>query len=83
MLKLLEEVRARVNAGFEMLARDIEAGRRVPAHERPPGLAAAHSGLQALSQRFRFGAADAATAATTANWPRSARRCSSSSWPKS
>jgi MFS family permease len=61
VLQLLEDVRARVNTGFEMLSRDIEAGRRVPAHERPPGLAAAHHGLQALSQRFRFGAAEAAT----------------------
>ncbi len=61
VLQLLEDVRARVNAGFEMLARDIENGRRVPAHERPPGLAAAHSGLQALAQRFRFGNADTAT----------------------
>jgi MFS family permease len=49
-------VRARVNAGFAMLAHDIEAGRRMPAHERPPGLAAAQSGLHALAQRFRFGA---------------------------
>jgi predicted MFS family arabinose efflux permease len=61
VLQLLEDVRARVNAGFEMLSRDIEAGRRVPAHERPPGLATAHSGLQALSQRFRFGNADTTT----------------------
>ncbi len=61
VLKLLEDVRGRVNAGFEMLARDIDNGRRVPAHERPPGLAAAHGGLQALSQRFRFGNADTAT----------------------
>jgi MFS family permease len=59
--QLLEDVRARVNAGFEMLSRDIEQGRRVPAHERPPGLAAAHSGLQALAQRFRFGNAETAT----------------------
>ena len=61
VLQLLEDVRARVNAGFEMLSRDIDNGRRVPAHERPLGLAAAHGGLQALSQRFRFGKADAAT----------------------
>jgi len=61
VLKLLEDVRERVNTGFATLARDIEQGRRVPAHERPPGLAAAHSGLQALSQRFRFGAADSTT----------------------
>jgi predicted MFS family arabinose efflux permease len=61
VLQLLEDVRARVNTGFEMLSRDIDHGRRVPAHERPPGLAAAHHGLQALSQRFRFGSAAPAT----------------------
>jgi MFS family permease len=60
VLRGLDEVRARVNAGFEMLARDIDNGRRVPAHERPPGLAAAQSGLQALAQRFRFGRAETA-----------------------
>jgi predicted MFS family arabinose efflux permease len=60
VLRGLEEVRARVNAGYAALARDIEHGRRVPAHERPPGLAAAQSGLQALSQRCRFGAGDGA-----------------------
>jgi predicted MFS family arabinose efflux permease len=60
VLQLLEDVRARVNAGFAALAHDIEQGRRVPAHERPPGLAAAHLGLQALAQRGRFGPGDAA-----------------------
>jgi predicted MFS family arabinose efflux permease len=61
VLLLLEDVRARVNTGFARLSRDIEDGRRVPAHERPPGLAAAHHGLQALSQRFRFGNTETAT----------------------
>jgi predicted MFS family arabinose efflux permease len=61
VLNLLEDVRERVNSGHAALARDVERGRRVPAHERPPGLAAAHNGLQALSQRFRFGAADPTT----------------------
>ncbi len=63
VLKLLEAVRNRVNSAYEALARDIEAGRRGPAHERPPGLTAAHSGLQALATRFRFGPAEAATKA--------------------
>ncbi len=58
VLQLLEDVRARVNAGYAALARDIEQGRRVPAHERPPGLAAAHAGLLALAQRCRFGSGD-------------------------
>jgi MFS family permease len=58
VVKLLEDVRARVNVGFAALSHDIAQGRRVPAHERPPGLTAAHGGLQALSQRFRFGVAE-------------------------
>jgi MFS family permease len=53
--QLLDTVLARVNAGFDALLRDVEAGRRVPAHERRPGLAAAQAGLQNLSMRFRFG----------------------------
>ncbi len=56
--RLLESLRLKVNSAYEMLARDIEAGRRAPAHERPPGLAAATRGLQNLAQRYRFGAAD-------------------------
>ncbi len=55
VLKLLEAVGARVNAGFLALTRDIEAARRDPAHERKAGLSAAQSGLQDLRQRFRFG----------------------------
>jgi predicted MFS family arabinose efflux permease len=58
VFKLLESVRERVNVGYAVLARDIEAGRRVPAHERPPGLSAAQNGLQALAQRFSFGSGD-------------------------
>jgi MFS family permease len=61
VLRLLEEVRERVNTGYAMLSRDIEQARRVPAHERPPGLAAALNGLPALSQRFRFGTEDVST----------------------
>ncbi|MDP1691262.1 MAG: MFS transporter [Burkholderiaceae bacterium] len=60
VLKLLEGVRARVNSAFARLVHDIEAGRRGPAHERPPGLQAAHEGVQVLSSRYRFGVADAA-----------------------
>ena len=63
LLKLLEAVRARVNSAYEALARDIEIGRRGPAHERPPGLMAAHSGLQSLAQRYRFGVDNGGTRA--------------------
>jgi predicted MFS family arabinose efflux permease len=58
VLLLLDQVRERVNNGFAVLARDIEHGRRLPTHERPPGLAAAQAGLQSLSQRYRFGQGD-------------------------
>ena len=61
VLGLLEAARARVNAAYEALARDIEVGRRCPAHERPPGLTAAHQGLQALARRYRFGVAEPST----------------------
>ena len=56
--RLLERMRLRVNSAYEALARDVEAARRLPAHERPPGLAAAASGLSLLAQRYRFGPAD-------------------------
>jgi predicted MFS family arabinose efflux permease len=58
VLKLLENVRARVNSAYAALVHDIDAGRRGPAHERPPGLTAAHDGLQVLTSRYRFGVAD-------------------------
>ena len=58
VVRLLEAVRARVNAGYQVLAGEIEAGRRGPAHERPPGLAVAHQDLQVLSRRYRFGKED-------------------------
>ena len=61
--KLLEAMRAHVNSAYLALASDIETGRRGPAHERPPGLMAAHTGLQALGTRYRFSAADASTRA--------------------
>jgi MFS family permease len=57
--QLLEQVLARVNAGFAALSKDVEAGRRVPAHERRPGLAAVQAGLVSLAARFRFGEAPA------------------------
>ncbi len=57
--RLLEGLRQRVNSAYGALARDIDAARRAPAHERPPGLAAAASGLGLLAQRYRFGPADA------------------------
>jgi MFS family permease len=52
---LMNGALARVNAAYEALAREIEQGRRVPAHERLPGLAQAYAGLQELGKRFRFG----------------------------
>ena len=55
LIQLMDSTLARVNAGYAALARAVEDGRRVPAHERLPGLAQAQSGLQTLAQRFHFG----------------------------
>ena len=55
LFQLMNGALARVNTAYAALARDIEHGKRVPAHERQPGLAQAQSGLQQLGQRFRFG----------------------------
>ena len=56
--KLIEVLRARVNSAHVALVRDLETLKRSPAHERPPGLAAAQKGLHALGLRFRFGVDD-------------------------
>jgi len=56
LVKLMDGTLARINAAYAALSRDVEDGRRVPAHERHPGLAAAQGGLQALAARFKFGA---------------------------
>lgn len=58
--RMLEAVLERVNRSFEALALDIDGARRCPAHERPPALGAAQSGLQRLAQRWRFGREEAA-----------------------
>jgi MFS family permease len=55
LFQLMNGALGRVNAAYAALARDIENGKRVPAHERQPGLAHAGTGLQQLGQRFRFG----------------------------
>jgi MFS family permease len=55
LLPLLQGTLERVNRAFAALERDIESARRGPAHERPPGLAQAQAGVQALAQRFNFG----------------------------
>src|SRR5262249_38124905 len=55
LFALMNGALARVNAAYAALARDIEQGKRVPAHERQPGLMQANAGLQQLGQRFRFG----------------------------
>ena len=55
LLQSMDATLARVNNAYGALARDLEASRRGPAHERAPGLAAAQAGLQALAQRCRFG----------------------------
>ncbi|MBL8287386.1 MAG: MFS transporter [Rubrivivax sp.] len=57
LLRVLDTVLARLNDAYAALARDLEASRRVPTHERHPGMAQAHRGAADLVQRFRFGRA--------------------------
>ncbi len=56
VMGLLEAVLARVNSAYAALERDVAAGKRGPAHERQPGLAAAQVGMAEMAQRYRFGA---------------------------
>jgi MFS family permease len=55
LVELLRATLARINRAFAELARAVEDGRRVPAHERAPGLGHVQAGLQSLAQRYRFG----------------------------
>lgn len=55
LLRLMDATLERVNGAYAALGRAVDAGRRVPAHERQPGLAKAQAGLQALGERYRFG----------------------------
>ncbi len=59
LLGLMNGTLVRIGAAYAALARDVEDGRRVPAHERQPGLADAHSGLVAMASRYRFASAKA------------------------
>ncbi len=59
LLGLMNGTLSRIGAAYAALARDIEDGRRVPAHERQPGLADAQSGLVAMASRYRFASAKA------------------------
>lgn len=64
VIQRLEATLARVNDGHARLVQEVEAARRGPAHERPPGLVLAQARLQALAQRFRFGSGDSGVAAS-------------------
>jgi MFS family permease len=55
LLQLMDATLARLNAAYAALARDADASRRVPAHERPDGLRAAQAEAAELPRRFRFG----------------------------
>ena len=70
LLDLLASALARVNAGYAALQQDIEGGRYRPAHERPPGLAAAQSGLALLAKRFQFGTEQVAPPVDEAQLPK-------------
>jgi len=61
VIRLLDGTMARVNAAHAALVEEVEAARRAPSHERPPGLAATQARLQTLAARFRFGRASATT----------------------
>jgi MFS family permease len=55
LMQLLQATLARINVAFAALAQAVDDGRRVPAHERAPGLGQAQAGLQSMAQRYRFG----------------------------
>lgn len=55
LLRVLDGVLARLNDAYAALARELDASRRVPTHERHPGMVQAHRGAAELAQRFRFG----------------------------
>ncbi len=63
LLNMMDSTLARINAAYVALARDVAAGRRVPAHERPPGLAAAQAACSGWRSVSRFGEADDSTPA--------------------
>lgn len=55
LMQLLRATLARINQSYAALARAIDDGRRLPAHERPPALGPAQNAVQGLAQRYRFG----------------------------
>lgn len=57
LLTVLDGVLARLNNAHASLAREIEQSRRVPTHERHPGMQQAHQGAAELARRFSFGRA--------------------------
>lgn len=64
VIRLLERTLVRVGKGYQALAHELEAARSAPAHERPPGLAAAQARLQALGGRYKWGSAASPGAST-------------------
>jgi MFS family permease len=54
-VRALEAIRQRVSAGYEALAREVDAARRRPAHERAPALDGVRAGMLALARKYRFG----------------------------
>ena len=61
LLQVLDSTLVRINTAYAALARDVEAGRQAPAHERAAGLPAAQLGVRELGQKFRFGSDDSAS----------------------
>jgi MFS family permease len=62
VLAQLEANLQRVNRAFVGLVQEVDSYRKGPAHERPPGLAAAQMGVRALVQRCKFGEDSSKTA---------------------
>ncbi len=60
LLKLMDSTLVRLNSAYAALAREVEASRRVPAHERHPAMEQAQAESATLTQRFRFGHVDTA-----------------------
>lgn len=58
LLQLMDATLARLNSAYAALARDLDTSRRVPTHERLPGVQAAQTEAANLPRQFRFGRID-------------------------
>ncbi len=56
LLAAMQGVLTRLNSAYRQLVEEVQLQRQLPTHERHPALASVQAGLDALAQRFRFGA---------------------------